>query len=115
MKRLSVNVIGRLGADASVKEVNGKKVANFNVAVNESYKDKEGKKQSTTVWVDAALWNAEPIYPFLKKGTLVAITGKPGINAYIKDDKAEGGLKVTVDNITLLGDASSKDLEMPGA
>jgi len=44
---------GRLGRDAELKYLpNGDPVANFSIAVGESYKSKAGEKAETTEWVN---------------------------------------------------------------
>ncbi|MFC2126453.1 single-stranded DNA-binding protein [Bacteroidota bacterium] len=53
MKNLSNNVrlIGNLGTDPEVKELNsGKTVAKFPIATTDYYKSKEGERVSDTQW-----------------------------------------------------------------
>ncbi|MCB0418644.1 MAG: single-stranded DNA-binding protein, partial [Bdellovibrionales bacterium] len=46
-----VILIGRLGADPEVRYTSGgSAVANFNLATNESWMDKEGQKKERTEW-----------------------------------------------------------------
>jgi len=49
--RNSVRLVGNLGADPVVKEIStGRKVANFSVATNESYKKANGDQVTETQW-----------------------------------------------------------------
>jgi single-strand DNA-binding protein len=84
---LQLNVIGNLGNDAIVKEINNQKTITFSVAINQSWKDKEGIKHEKTTWVNCAMWNKEKtdIVNYLKKGCKVYIQGLPEINNYIND------------------------------
>ena len=40
---IKLQIIGNLGKDCNVREVNGKKVINFSVAHTDKYKDPQGK------------------------------------------------------------------------
>jgi len=80
---------GRLGADADVKIVNDKMVANFSVAVNKSFKNKNGEWQEETKWIRCSRWYAykESKQPdYLKKGALVIIKGEPSASAFLSTD-----------------------------
>jgi single-strand DNA-binding protein len=74
-----VILIGNLGADPEVKELDGgKKVANFNIATTERYTDKSGNKQEATEWHRLELWDglAGLAQQYLKKGDKVYVEGK---------------------------------------
>lgn len=79
---MSVNkviLIGNLGADPEVKDLEGgKKVANFNIATTERYTDRNGEKQEQTEWHRLELWDglAGLAQQYLKKGDKVYIEGK---------------------------------------
>lgn len=89
-------IIGSLGKDAEVKEVNGKQVANFSVAVN------NGKDKPPT-WYQCALWDKPNIYPYIKKGDKIYCEGSVSADAYLKDNSAVGKLRMTVYQVELLG------------
>lgn len=70
-------VMGRLTKDPELKELeNGKKVCNITIAVDENYKDKEGKK--VTEFLHYSLWDklAENICAISKKGALIKLEGR---------------------------------------
>ena len=74
-----VMLIGRLGADPEVRYVpSGSAVANFNLATNRSFKDKEGKVQEQTDWHRIVAWSrlAEFAKQYLRKGMRVYIEGR---------------------------------------
>tara|TARA_B100001146_G_scaffold213890_1_gene214656 strand:- start:503 stop:928 length:426 start_codon:yes stop_codon:yes gene_type:complete len=77
-------IIGRIGKDAEVNDTNnGNTVINFNVAVSETWKDKQGQKQERTTWYRCSWWiNNSVIAQYLTKGTLVYVSGKSNANAY---------------------------------
>ena len=99
---ISLSVIGNLGKDATVNEVNGKKVINFSVCHTQKLKD--GTEKST--WVECAKWGeTTAVAPYLLKGTKVYVEGVSDINTYDKKDGSGQGasLRVMVNKIELLG------------
>lgn len=80
-----VILIGRLGADPELKYTpSGQAVANFNLATDDSYKDKDGKKIEQTDWHRVTSWGklAEICGQYLKKGSQVMIEGKIKTRSY---------------------------------
>ncbi len=74
-----VILIGRLGADPELKYMpSGDPVANFNLATDESYRDKDGNTQEKTEWHRIVAFRklAETCGEYLKKGKLVYIEGR---------------------------------------
>ena len=103
-----VMLIGRLGKDPELRYTpSGSPVATFNLATDESYKDKEGKKVESTDWHRVVVWNklAEICGQYLKKGSLVYIEGKIKTRSY--DDKQSGQKKfiteIVGDQMSMLG------------
>lgn len=92
-----VQLIGRLGADAEIRETKtGKKVAHFSLATNESYRDGDGKQVENTQWHRLTAWDklAEVAEKHFKKGKQLAIEGRLVPNTY--EDK-EGVKRYTTD------------------
>jgi len=74
-----VILIGRLGADPELKYMpSGDPVANFNLATDESFRDKNGNTQDKTEWHRIVAFRrlAEICGEYLKKGKLVYIEGR---------------------------------------
>ncbi len=74
-----IQLIGRLGKDPEFRLLDsGKKVANFSVATNQTYKNASGEKIEDTQWHQVAVWGAlaEIADKYLRKGSEVAILGK---------------------------------------
>ena len=74
-----VMLIGNLGKDPEVKYMpNGDAVANFSIAMNESWKDKQGQKQERTEWANIVMYQrlAEIAGQYLKKGSSVYVEGR---------------------------------------
>ena len=83
-----VQLIGNVGNDPEIKTFDGgKKVVNFTLATNESYKNDKGEKVEQTEWHRVSAWGntAEIIEKFVTKGKEIAIEGKLTHRSY--DDK----------------------------
>lgn len=73
-----VILVGNVGQAPELRHVNETPYCIISVATNESYKDKEGNKQTKTEWHSVVLWknHAEFAVKYLKKGSQVAIDGR---------------------------------------
>ena len=102
---IKLQCIGHLGKDATVNQVNGKTVINFNVAHSEKYKDANGTEISKTVWVSCGYWSDKTtIAQYLLKGTQVYVEGTPDIKTYQDaNGKTNANIILRVGNIQLLG------------
>lgn len=101
---IKLQIIGNLGKDCIVKEINGKHVINFSVAHTERYKDSQGTQKERTTWVECAYWTDKTaIAPYLVKGTSVYAEGSPEADPYTnKEGQAAATLRMRVQNIQLL-------------
>ena len=100
-----VQLIGNLGNNPEVKSLDGgKKVARFNVATSESYRNTKGEKITETQWHTLVAWGkvAEIAEKFLQKGSEVAIEGKLINRSY--NDKEGNKKYITEDGRQLLQD-----------
>lgn len=102
---IKLQVIGNLGKDALVNNVNGKSVINFTVAHTERYRDAQGNQKDKTTWVDCAYWtDRTAVAPYLKKGTQVYVEGQPDVRTYTTGDGRNGAtLTLRVVSVQLLG------------
>lgn len=107
---IKLQVIGNLGKDCVVNNVNGKSVINFSVAHTEKFKDAQGNQKDKTIWVECAYWtDRTAIAPYLKKGTQVYVEGAPDIRTYNTQDGRQGAsLSLRISNVQLLGQRSSE-------
>jgi single-strand DNA-binding protein len=83
--RNSVQLIGNLGADPEVKKFdNGKMLARFKVATNETYQNAKGEKVKETQWHNVIMWGktAEIAEKYLNKGQEIALEGKLTTNTW---------------------------------
>jgi single-strand DNA-binding protein len=101
-----VQLIGHVGNDPEVKTFEGGKVANLNIAINDSYTNKKGEKVEQTEWHRLVAWdkNAEIIEKFVTKGKEIAIEGKLTSRSYDdKDGNKRYITEVVINDIMLLG------------
>src|SRR5688572_40183 len=102
---IKLQIVGNLGKDCIVKEVNGKNVINFSVAHTERFKDAQGNPKERTTWVECAYWSDRTaVAQYLTKGKTVYAEGTPEADAYTnKEGQAAATLRMRVQNIQLLG------------
>lgn len=102
---IKLQIVGNLGKDAIMKDINGKTVINFSVAHTEKYKDAQGNLKERTTWVECAYWtDRTAVAQYLKKGKMVYAEGTPEADAYMnKENQAAATLRMRVLNLQLLG------------
>lgn len=102
---IKLQVIGHLGKDAVVNNVNGKTVINFSVAHSEKIKDAQGIQSDKTIWVECAYWTEKTaVAPYLKKGSQVYAEGNGDLRNYTTQDGRTGtSLSLRVQTVQLLG------------
>ena len=106
---IKLQVIGNLGKDCIVKEINGKTVINFSVAHSERFKDAQGMQKEKTTWVECAYWtDRTAVAPYLLKGQTVFAEGTPDVDTYTnKDNQTTAVLRMRVQNVQLVGNKNS--------
>ena len=105
---IKLQIVGNLGKDCIMKEVNGRNVINFSVAHTERYKDAQGVQKERTTWVECAYWTDKTaIAPYLVKGKMVYAEGAPEADAYTnKEGQPAATLRMRVQSLQLLGGGS---------
>jgi len=114
-----VILVGNLGKDPEIRSLeSGTKVANFTLATNENYKNKNGDKVEHTEWHNIVVWRglADIADTYLKKGSQVFIEGRLRTRAWDdKDGNKRYTTEVYADNMVMLGsrqNASSSPAEI---
>ncbi len=102
---IKLQVIGNLGKDCVLNQVNGKNVINFSVAHTEKFKDSSGATKEKTTWVECAYWTDRTgVAPYLKRGSQVYVEGIPELRHYTKNDGTAGTtLSLRVVSLQLVG------------
>jgi single-strand DNA-binding protein len=107
---MSVNkviLVGRLGRDPETRYTSGgQAVANFSVATDETYKDRNGERQKRTEWHKIVVWakQAEIAQQYLKKGSLVFIEGRIQSREWQdKEGQKRTSFEIVATNFRMLG------------
>ena len=110
---MSVNkviLVGRLGRDPETRYTGGgQAVANFSVATDETYKDRNGERQKRTEWHKIVVWGkqAEIAQQYLKKGSLIFIEGRIQSREWQdKEGQKRTSLEIVASNFRMLGGRS---------
>ena len=98
-------IVGRITQNTVIKTLkNDKIVVNFSVAINDSYKTKQGERKEQTTYYYCSYWINAKIAEFLTKGTLVELSGRIRKRAWIgKDGEIKSGLNFHTSSIKLHG------------
>jgi single-strand DNA-binding protein len=107
---MSVNkviLVGRLGRDPETRYTGGgQAVANFSLATDETYRDKNGERQKRTEWHKIVVWGkqAEIAQQYLKKGSLIFIEGRIQSREWQdKEGQKRTSFEIVATNFRMLG------------
>jgi single-strand DNA-binding protein len=107
---MSVNkviLVGRLGRDPETRYTGGgQAVANFSVATDETFKDRNGERQKRTEWHKIVVWGkqAEIAQQYLKKGSLIFIEGRIQSREWQdKEGQKRTSFEIVATNFRMLG------------
>lgn len=102
-----VFLMGNLGVDPEVRFTpSGQAVANFRIATNESWTDKQGQKQEKTEWHRIVVWGklAELCGEYLKKGRQCFVEGRLQTREWTdKEGKKNYTTEIVANNVQFLG------------
>jgi single-strand DNA-binding protein len=104
--------IGRLGKDVELKFLpNNDPVCNFSLACGWKARDKEG-----TEWMSIVVFGklAEICSQYLKKGSLVYVSGKMRTEKYTKDNVEKYSVKIIADKMQMLGGKNEENIKTSG-
>lgn len=108
-----VILIGNVGKDAELKYTGpGTAVSSFTLATNETWKNKDGAKQSKTEWHTVVIWGrmAEGISKYITKGKNLFIEGKITTRSWEdKDGNKRYKTEIVASEVKFLGAAEKRD------
>lgn len=110
-----MEITGRLTADAVVRTVSGeRKVVSFSITINDTFRS-GGEMKKITTFFDCSYWLSTGIAGYLKKGGLVQVCGRIGVNAYMSgNNEAKASLTFHVSQIKLLSGAAKRYADADG-
>ncbi|HUB09735.1 MAG TPA: single-stranded DNA-binding protein [Myxococcales bacterium] len=110
-----VILIGNLGANPELRYTQGgQAVANFRIATNEKWNDKNGQAQERTEWHRIVVWGklAELCNQYLTKGRQVYVEGRLQTREWMdKENHKNYTTEVVAQQVTFLG---GRDGAQPG-
>lgn len=105
-------IIGRVTKNAEINQIkNDRQVVNFSVAINDSYKTKDGERKEQTTYYNCSYRISPNVAKILTKGTLVELSGRISSSAWIgKDGEIKSGLNFHTSKIKLHGGRQRLDV-----
>jgi single-strand DNA-binding protein len=107
-----MEITGRITANSVVHKVgNDKQVVNFSIAINDNYKPKGSTEVKEVVtYINCSYWLNAKTADWLKKGAIVQLFGRIGMNVYSNNEgKAIGSLTFHTNNIKILAFAKKAE------
>lgn len=107
-----VFLIGNLGRDPEQRTLqNGRQMAVFTLATNETYRNNQGDRVIETQWHNCVAWGplAETMTKYLKKGRQIAIQGKIRYNNYEdKNGNKQRRTDIVISDFSILDKTADK-------
>ena len=107
-----VSLSGNLTREIEMRYTpNGTAVANMSMAINRTWKDKEGNKQEDVSYVRVVVWGkmAENAAEYLAKGSNVFVEGRMQSRSWEKDGVKQYGMDVVASNVQYLDKKKKED------
>lgn len=112
-----VQLIGNVGKDPDSNYTqSGQMVSKFSLAVNSSWKTKDGEKKENTEWVNLEAWGklAEIISKNVKKGSSIYVEGRLKTDKYEDSGETKYFTKVVLTTVQFLGGKNNQpQVELP--
>ncbi|KGO93626.1 single-stranded DNA-binding protein [Flavobacterium subsaxonicum] len=105
-----MEITGRVTEDAAVNVLNsGSEVVNFSIAINDSYKPKGSSEvKQLTTYIKCAYWLNTNTAKVLRKGAVVQVSGRIGVNVYNNaQGEAKGILTFHTNNLNVIAYAKN--------
>lgn len=110
-----MEITGRLTADAKTATLkDGREVVNFSIAINDRYKPKGQTETVTKVtYISCSYWNNTTVAGYLKKGSVVELFGKIGLNVWLNmDGEPKGSLNMHVQQLKFFNPSRNQETEI---
>lgn len=103
-------IVGRLVRTPEITQLeNGTKVTNITIAVNRTFKNKDGEYE--TDFIDCTLWNsvAENTATYCKKGDIISVRGRLQTDYELVGDQNRKKMTLVAERITFISASKEKD------
>jgi single-strand DNA-binding protein len=109
-----VTLVGNLGDAPTMRYTpSGVAVTSFPLAVNETWVNASGEKQTKTIWLRVSCWRkqAETVSQYLTKGSKVLVIGQiDQVRAYANKDGTPGAsLEITANTVKFLDSKGDRE------
>lgn len=100
----TVTLIGRLTKDVELRYIpnSGTPIANFTIAIDRDYKNKDGERETDFIPVQLMGKIAESTAKYVAKGDLIAVNGRIRVENYEKDGEKRTFTKVAGTTVKFL-------------
>jgi single-strand DNA-binding protein len=107
--------IGRVASEPEVREAGAHRVVNFRMALDESYKDKNGVLKEKVEFVSVCAWNklADICAKYLKKGAQVYVETKVTTESYEKNGVRLYSTKFVASAVEFISQRSDEETTEP--
>lgn len=98
-------LIGNVGQDPDVKDTQAGMIARVSLATSESFKDKDGKRQTKTEWHRLTFYKplSEVVNQYVHKGDTIYVEGKITTNEYTdKEGNKKQSTEIQVRELKML-------------
>jgi single-strand DNA-binding protein len=108
-----MEITGRLTADAKINTLtDGREVTNFTIVINDRFSTKAGERRDVATYIKCAYWVSSKAAQHLKKGSIVSVYGRIGIEVYkTTEGEAQGSLTLHVNSIRFVASAPKKEAQ----
>lgn len=101
-----VVLLGNLTRDPELRTTNsGTSVCSFSLAVNRTWRDKDGNQQEDVTFVDCVAWAkaGEIIHQYTQKGRALLVSGRLESRSWEQDGQKRSKIEVTVEDFNFIG------------
>lgn len=106
---LQFSIIGNLGKNAEVRNINGKSYYSFSVAHSQKVPNSFDK---VTLWIDVLAPGSDKLAQYLVKGTKVFVSGDGSVNQYVgKDGQSHVSVSMFASTLQFCGGRSDDNVE----
>lgn len=109
-----VQFFGRLTRDPELRHTaSGDAVADFSLALNESYYNKDGEKVEKVTFVDCFIWGkrAEALTKYSSKGNQLLVNGSVDVQQWEKDGENRRAVKFKIHDFEFVGGGTKEEKE----
>lgn len=100
-----VTLLGNLTRDPELRQTpNGQNVCSLSLALNRSYKDKNGEWQEAADYIDVVAWGplAERVHEYLHKGSRALVVGRLQSRSWEQDGQKRSKVEVVANDVTFM-------------